>query len=127
MSDKIILDTSFWIDYFGGTKRVEHSREVLTTGLAFTSIIAIAKLADKAARDDRPFEEHLHFIQTHSTILPISIEIALLAGKLKKKHRRSNNSFGLADAIHLATAGIHGAELITLDQDFKGIAGVRVI
>ena len=54
-------------------------------------------------------------------VVPLSDEIALTAADLSLAHR-----LAMADAIMLATARCHDAELLTTDSDFEGIAGVMV-
>ena len=84
-------------------------------------------MADKFEREDREFGEVLKFIMANATILPISIEIAMLAAKLKKQIRKKNEKFGLADALHLASAKIVNAIFVTADNDFKNVDGSLVV
>jgi len=57
----------------------------------------------------------------------MTIPTALDAAKLKKDIRKKNRKFGLADAIHLATAYENKATLITTDLDFRGVKGCSII
>lgn len=127
MSYRYVIESSAWVEYFGGTPKGEQLKEIIETELIATSLLAIAELADKAEREQQPFDNVLQFIQSKATILPLTVPIVLSAAKLKKQLRRQNPKFGLADAIHLATAVLHSAPLLTADNDFRGAENVIFI
>lgn len=114
------------MEYFIGSARGAKLREIIEQVPVATSIFAIAELAAKYEREQRSFTAFLDFIQNHSTIIPITIDICLLAAKLKNAIRRQGK-FGLGDAIHLATAHHERAVLLTTDMDFRGIENAQVI
>ena len=127
MSIKYVINTSIWIEYFAGDKKTKKMAEIIEKEDIGTSIVSIAELADKFEREDMEFGEVLKFIMANATILPISIEIAMLAAKLKKQIRKKNEKFGLADALHLASAKIVNAIFVTADNDFKNVDGSLVV
>ena len=55
-------------------------------------------------------------------VVPLTDELALIAADLSIAHK-----LPMADAIVLATAQAHDAEVITSDSDFAGIPGVVYI
>ena len=55
-------------------------------------------------------------------IVPLDEGLALLAVELSLE-----NALAMADSIVLATAQVHGAEVVTKDPDFRKIPGVRVV
>jgi PIN domain. len=55
-------------------------------------------------------------------VIPLTEEIALVAADLSLEHK-----LAMADAIVLATARLHDAEVITSDADFSGIPGTIYI
>ena len=55
-------------------------------------------------------------------VAPLDTKIALAAAELCRKHRLAT-----ADAIVYATAHEHGADLLTCDTHFDGLAGVTFI
>ncbi len=57
-----------------------------------------------------------------TNVVDLTEEIALTASDLSLTHR-----LAMADAILLATARTHNAELITTDSDFAGIEGVTCL
>jgi len=122
-----IMDSSAWIEYFGGTVKGTKVRKLIENEKIAVSIIAIAELADKFERENRPFDAQLRFIQSHAAIIAINIDIALSAAKLKKTLRTQNSKFSLADAIHLATAHQEKAILVTTDFDFSKAENVMIV
>ncbi len=127
MSYSYILDSSIWVEYFKGSEKGKKIWTGISHKSLATSIIAIAELADIFERRKLPFEENLMFIHENAHILPISLGVALASGKLKNSIRSKKYKFGLADAIHLATAQQENAILVTCDHDFKGIENVMLI
>ncbi|MBI2109871.1 PIN domain-containing protein [Candidatus Woesearchaeota archaeon] len=122
-----IIDSSAWIEYFGGNQKSIKIKDIIENELIATSIIAIAEVADKFERENRPLNQVLNFIQSRAAILPLTFDIALLAAKLKKEIRKRNSKFGLTDALHLATASKENSIFITTDNDFSGLSKVVII
>lgn len=54
-------------------------------------------------------------------VVPLDTNIALMAADLHREHRLAT-----ADAVVYATARQRGAELLTCDAHFKGLAGVTL-
>jgi predicted nucleic acid-binding protein len=54
-----------------------------------------------------------------SLIVPLTTEIALMAGDLSLSHK-----LAFADAVIYASARKHGVELVTSDDHFEGLSGV---
>lgn len=127
MSYNYIIDSSAWIDYFEGVPNVQKLKKLIEQEEIATSVMAIAEIADKFERNGRKFEIMLEFIRRRSAILPVSVEVALSAAKLKKEVRKKRTKFGISDGIHLATAQQEGAVLVTSDNDFTGLENILLI
>lgn len=127
MSYEYVIDTSAWVEYLTGTAKGMKIKPLIEREKVATSIIAIAELADKLARDDKRFSITLQFIQRRAAILELSVPIALKAAQLKKEIRKKKEKFSMADGVHLATALEEGAVLLTADNDFSGLNNVMVI
>ncbi len=127
MSYDYVLDSSVWIEYFKGSEKGKKIWAEISHKSLATSMIAIAELADMFERKKIPFEENLMFIHENAHILPVSLRVALASGKLKNNIRSKKSKFGLADAIHLATAHQENAIFITCDHDFKGMQNVMLL
>ncbi len=110
-----------------GTPKGMKIRKLIEEEEIATSIMAVFELADKFEREKRSFETCLKFIRSRAEILPITVDIALNAAKLKNDIRKEKSKFGASDAIHLATSLSEKATFVTADNDFKGIENVMLI
>ena len=118
MGYKYVIESSAWAEYLGGTGKGEKVRQIIEHDLAATSIIAIVELADKFQRENQKFDASLNFIKSRAAIIPVTEWIALEAARLKKEIRSKHSKFGIAGALHLATALQEKAVLATFDADF---------
>jgi len=115
------------MEYLGGTPRGNNIKQIIEGESVACSIIAIAELADRFNRSNILFDDHFQFIKSRAVILSMTVQIALLASKLKNTHRKRHPKFGLADAIHLATAKEEHALLVTADNDFSGAENILLL
>jgi predicted nucleic acid-binding protein len=127
MNSKYLIDSSAWLAYLKGSDSGARIHVLIEKETLAVSIISIAELADKFERESRSFVKTLRFIEAHAAILPLTIDIACVAAKIKRKQLVTKKKFGFADAIHLATAQTHSLTLVTTDQDFCGSQGVMVV
>lgn len=121
MNYRYVLDTYAWAELFDGTGKGKRVKELIDQGNVATSMIALAELSDKCARENRELEPFVSFIEAKTAILPLTKEIAMQSGKLKKTLRVVASNISLADAIHFQTAKFSGATFVTGDPDFKGV------
>ena len=121
MNYRYVLDTHAWVEFFDGTGIGRQVNELIKHGSIATSVLALAELSHKCANEGRELEPFVSFIQAQSAILPLTQEIALTSGKLKKELRNVSKNVSLADAIHFQTAKAFGATFVTGDPDFKGV------
>jgi len=125
MSYKYVIDSSAWIEYFGGS--YERLKDIIEHEKIATSVAAIAEIVDKLCRGNLSFVKELRYIQTRSAILGISVSDAVVAAKIKNVLRKEKPKFGLVDGIHLATALRENAVLVSTDTDFAGLRNSLVI
>lgn len=125
--NKYVIDTSAWIEYFGMSTKGAKIKNIIETEETATSILGIAELAYFCEVEGYAVNRIIEFVQAHSTILSIRVDLAIQAAKIKKEIRKKNGKFGLADAIHLSTAIDENATLISADNDFAGAANVMII
>lgn len=121
MNYKYVLDTHAWVELFDGTEKGRQVKELVERGSIATSVLALAELSHKCAKEGRELEPFVSFIQAQSAILPLSQEIALNSGKLKKELRNVSKNVSLADAIHFQTARASAATFVTGDPDFEDV------
>ena len=124
MSCKYCLDSYAWAELFDGTEKGKKVKEMIEEGAIGTSILTLAEFSDKCAREGRDLEPFLRFIQANASILPLNLEIAVKAGKLKFELRKMSGNISLADAIHFQTAKLNKAVFVTGDKDFKNVKDI---
>ncbi len=118
-----VLDTYAWAEFFDGTDKGRRVRQIIEQeqGKIGTSVIALAELSDKCAREGYDVENFVRFIEAKSAILQLTREIALRSGTLKAALRKISKNMSLADSIHFQTAKEFGAVFVTGDPDFEPI------
>ena len=124
-----VLDTYAWIEYFEGTSQGHFVKELVESKrdqYLFTPAIVLAELADALVKGklSLPGEDLLYFVKQTTTLIPLSEDIAYLAGTLKRQIRKKHSDFGLIDALVLATAHVGRAQLVTGDPHLVGERGV---
>ena len=119
----IVLDSSAWLEFFGEgkfakevTSFLRRPAEVLTPTIA---VYEVYKWMKRQRSDE--FAEAAVVSMKKTRIVDLSESVAMLAAELSIEHR-----LPMADAIILATARAHDADLTTTDVDFSGIARVTV-
>lgn len=127
MTNKYMLDSSAWIEYFSGTELGAKIKDIVESGTTVTSILSIAEISDKFSREKEKFEKFLSFIKNMSSVANITISSCSESGKLKAERRTIRKKFSLADAIIYLSAKENSCILITLDHDFDSMENVKVI
>jgi toxin FitB len=120
----ILLDPSGWLEFFGaGAYAEEFAARRRQPANVLTPTIAMYEVY-KWIKRERSEEEAIAAVATmkKTQVIELTEEIALTAADLSLAHR-----LAMADAVMLATARMHDAELITTDSDFEGIAGVTYL
>ena len=125
MSFDYLVDSYAWVEYYIGTEKGARIKSILETRNIATSVLAIAELSDKFARENKDFNELFKFINSRSRIIPLTAKIAINSGKFKAEMRKKFKQFGLADAIIYLTAKSNNCKLLTGDWHFKGLNGVE--
>jgi toxin FitB len=119
----IVLDSSGWLEYFGeGPHAEEFATRLRQPARILTPTVAIYEVY-KWIKRERSEDDALYAAATmrKTQVVPLTDEIALTAADLSLAHK-----LPMADAIMLATARCHEAELLTTDSDFEGIPGVTI-
>jgi toxin FitB len=119
----IVLDSSGWIEFFADgpygdefSTRLRHPANVITPTVAIYEVY-------KWIKRERSEDEALAAVATmnKTTVVDLTQEVALTAADLSLAH-----GLAMADAMMLAFAREHRADLVTTDSGFEGIAGVTV-
>jgi predicted nucleic acid-binding protein len=117
-----LVDTSAWVEYLTGSAlglalagELPGRAEWLVPSMVQ---LELAKWLAREADDDRA-DAVIAFTST-CVVADLNTRIALAAAELCARHRLAT-----ADAIVYATALAYGADLLTCDRHFEGLAGVR--
>jgi predicted nucleic acid-binding protein len=121
-----VIDTWVWVEYyFGMILPVKEYIENNNIDL-FTSVITLTemiKFLHQKEEDPAIIQKVVHEIGIRSLIVPISEEIAILAGD----YRRDGFFGGIADTLILATARSGNHKVVTGDPHFKDLPDVAFI
>ncbi|HYM59531.1 MAG TPA: type II toxin-antitoxin system VapC family toxin [Thermoanaerobaculia bacterium] len=120
----IVVDSSGWLEFLTEgplagefAKRLQQPAAVITPTIIMYEVYKHSKrLRGEAAALDAVAA------MQKTRVVPLSDELALVAADLSLEHK-----LPMADAIVLATARLHEAEVVTSDVDFQGVPGVTYI
>ena len=122
MRDKVLIDTSVWIDYLQGSAR-EGLRQLVDDLLDGKEILApklvIAELIH-GARTEKDIEIIREFLEAF-TIVGENEGTWLNAGRLSFDLKKKGKTINLADCYISVIAQEHRAAVLTLDRHFKDI------
>jgi predicted nucleic acid-binding protein len=116
-----VIDTWVWVEYFlGGNSQVNEYIENENLDL-FTSTITLTEIIKFLYQNQESPENIRHVLSEigiRSLVIPVTEEIAILAGEFRSEGFKG----GIADAIILATARSGGHNVVTGDPHFKTIS-----
>jgi predicted nucleic acid-binding protein len=120
----IVVDSSGWIEFFtDGPLADEYAKRFRNLPSVVTPVIVLYEVYKRLKRDLSEDDALVAVsVMQRSRIASLTQQLALLAADLSLAH-----GLAMADAMVLATAESHGAELVTSDSDFEGIAGVTYL
>lgn len=119
-----VIDSSCWIEIFSnGMLAKKCQKEVLSSKSIIVPSLVIYEVYRKVKQSSSD-ESGLSAISYISQfeVKPLTREVALLAADLSLQFK-----LGTAGSIILAHANETSAELVTLDNDFRGLPGVQVL
>ncbi len=118
------IDSSIWIAHF-----LEANEEASTTieekGILFTSILSLFEVHQKCRRDKRPEDKTnktLEFMKRRAII--VNLDETIINQAVKYAIEKELHT---VDALIYASAQSVNAELVTADNDFRGLSQTRVI
>jgi predicted nucleic acid-binding protein len=116
-----VIDSFAWWEYFSGSSAGAKARPFIEDGNGITPTIVVAELSEKYRKEKLHLDDDLDFIISKTRIVPLSVEIALEAGKLSHDRKRKIKHWGMADSIVLATAIEFNAKVVTGDEHFRDL------
>ncbi len=120
----IVVDSSGWLEYLtDGVLADEYAKHLRQPSAVVTPTIVIYEVY-KHARRLRSEEDAVDAVAAmqKTRVAPFTDELALVAADLSLQYK-----LAMADAIVLATAQAHDADVITSDSDFENVPGVVYI
>lgn len=120
----IVIDSSGWIEFFtDGPLADEYAKRLRNLPSVVTPVIVLYEVYKRLKRDLSEDDALVAVsVMQRSRIASVNQQLALMAADLSLAH-----GLAMADALVLATAEAHGAELVTSDSDFAGITGVTYL
>ncbi|MDO8554080.1 MAG: PIN domain-containing protein [Candidatus Micrarchaeota archaeon] len=129
----MLLDTSAWIEYFEASEKGNEISALMLSGYTLYSCpLTIAEISSWCHRNNKEPLTFLKKINELSIIVELNEDILLRSGKIHFELRNSKtekieSKISLIDCIIYETAHVHGLELLTKDNDFEGLPGVKML
>ena len=116
-----VVDSSAWIEYFTDGPLASRFEPYLSDSAEVVTPTIVLYEVYKLIRRERDEEAGLVAVAAieRTRLAPLTEAVALTAADLSLEYR-----LAMADAIVYATARLEGAEVVTADEDFRGLPGV---
>lgn len=125
---RIILDTNAYSDYFRGKMGlkdiVEEAGEVVMSPVVLGELIGGFKIGNKESKNRETLRKFLD--KPGVEVVEITMATAEVYGEIMKSLRKKGKPIPTNDIWVAAQAMENGAVLISADEHFKKIAGLRV-
>ncbi len=118
----LLVDTSIFIDHFRTNKNTSSVLSTLPNTKLHTSVIVVFELERGQSMAKPSVHQTVEDVLNAYSILPITPEIAALAGQLEREQQTRGN-----DAFIAATCLIHNCSLVTKNhKDFITVKGLKI-
>lgn len=121
---KVLLDSSAWIEFFADGPLADEVERYLKASAPL--IVPAIVLYEVYKRIKSVKGEEVAMVAAsrlaRGEIVPVEATLALTAADLSLAHK-----LAMADALVLAAARASEAELVTLDEDFRGLPQVTIL
>jgi predicted nucleic acid-binding protein len=117
-----LIDSSVWLAYFfngKGKEIIESEEQLLVSTL---SLFEIKRVLMKKEVSFGKIKEYLEFLKNKSITLTIDEKTAEKASEISIK-----SNLPSIDSLIYSTAMLNNAVLITLDNDFRGLPGAKIL
>jgi len=120
----ILIDTSAWVDFFRGTsKTADTVAELIEKGQASICGVISYELIQGAKSDDEAL--HLSGVLSALHYIEMTSDLWISAGNISAGLRRKGITLPMSDLLVGAIALEHGIEVLTLDEHFASIPGLK--
>ena len=121
---KILIDTSAWVDFFRGTSDTADAvAELIEKGQASICGVISYELIQGAKSDDEAL--HLSGVLSALHYIEMTSDLWIKAGSISAGLRRKGITLPMSDLLIGAIALEHGLEVLTLDDHFASIPGLK--
>ena len=126
MSDKIIIDTSIWIEYF---KNNLDYVSFIEENLNLENIYITGPIISELLHGVKSEKEYQMLSQSIKAVpyLDCIFEDWIRTGSILFNHKKKGKIIPLTDALISAVAVRIEAAILTLDQHFKDIPGLKLL
>ncbi len=120
----ILVDSSGWIEFFtGGANATRYGVYLERTSRIVTPTVVLYEVYKIVKRERTEEDALLAAAQIQKTrLVPLSESLALAAADVSLEFR-----LAMADSVVYATAQAEDAELVTSDEDLRGLPGVTYL
>ena len=118
------LDSSAWLLYFFDESE-EVARVIEGGGILISSAVSLFEIKRKLIKSNFEMEkinEVLGHIKLRSMILSINSIICEKAAEISVKH-----NLAAVDSLIYCTSLLNNAEMLTADNDFRGLENIRIV
>ncbi len=127
----MFLDTSAVIGLFENEPESRRFQDIFKMTMEeqlFISVVQMGEISDWCIRNGHDVSDLTNTLKKLVNILPVNEIICLKASQIKQEMRQKGiDKFGLLDAIVLCSAKSINQKLLTLDRDFQGVQGVKIL
>lgn len=123
MTDSELFDSTIWLDYLiKGSFKEKIEQEDIFSLSSFSLFEIKRKLLKIKELKKTEIKEKMGYIKSKSLIISIDEKIAEKSAEIAEE-----KGLGAADAIIYTTAILNNAILLTLDNDFRNLANVKIM
>jgi predicted nucleic acid-binding protein len=120
----ILIDTSAWVDFFRGTsKTADAVAGLIEKGQASICGVISHELIQGAKSEDEAL--HLSGLLSALHYIEMTPDLWIRAGNISSRLRRKGTTLPMSDLLIGAIALEHGLEVLTLDEHFASIPGLK--
>ncbi|MBI4141831.1 PIN domain-containing protein [Candidatus Woesearchaeota archaeon] len=118
-----IIDSYAWVEYFIGSKKGEVLRKLFSyeSNEFITVECCLAEIKSWSLRNEQDFDKLFKIVRANSTIVSLNEHNWIHAGEERFHQRKTQNDFGLIDAVILIKQKEYSCHVVTGDKHFKNM------
>lgn len=125
--DKLVVDSSAWIEYLDGSAAGERVREYFKDKQLYTPANCVAEMIVRASKTGISLDVVKMILCARSTIISIDFDLSCEGGLLYSTLRKQKPKIALSDTLTIAVARKLSAKILTFDNDFRGLPEAIVL